>query len=127
MQVTPMSERSPLRSLMRAPWRAALLLPVALTAQGRGNQAAQTPATSAMETLGKIGIIVKDGMLQPVTEFSDNTTWIRERVFVESNFDSDHDGKLDRIHADIVRPGAAEKAGFKLSVIMKASPYIGPT
>src|SRR6185436_1577420 len=74
-----------------------------------------------------LGPIVKDGMLQPVTEFADPAQFVKQRVWVETNFDSDHDGKLDRIHADIVRPGAAEKGGLKVPVIMLASPYIGPT
>ncbi|HEY4320875.1 MAG TPA: Xaa-Pro dipeptidyl-peptidase [Gemmatimonadales bacterium] len=68
---------------------------------------------------------MKDGMLQPVTEFADTSQWIRERVWVETDFDSDHDGKKDRIHADIVRPGNAEKAGLKLPIIMQGSPYLG--
>jgi X-Pro dipeptidyl-peptidase len=83
-------------------------------AQGRGRGAA-TPlvTTSAMATLGHLGPIVKDGMLEPVTEYSDTTQWIKQRVWVETNFDSDHDGKPDRIHADIVRPAAASNAGLK--------------
>ena len=95
-------------------------------AQGRGRAAAAPePTTSAMATLGHLGPIVKDGMLEPVTEYADTTQWIKQRVWVETNFDSDHDGKPDRIHADIVRPAAASKAGLKLPVIMKASPYLG--
>ncbi len=53
-------------------------------------------------------------MLQPVSEYADTSQWIRQRVWVETNFDSDRDGKPDRIHVDLVRPGAAEKAGVKL-------------
>jgi X-Pro dipeptidyl-peptidase len=95
-------------------------------AQGRGRgAAAPLVTTSAMATLGHLGPIVKDGMLEPVTEYSDTTEWIKQRVWVETNFDSDHDGKMDRVHVDIVRPAAAEKAGLKLPVIMKASPYLG--
>ena len=97
------------------------------SAQARGGGAPLTPPVSAMETMGKLGPIVKDGMLQPVAEFADPAQIIRQRVWVETDFDSDHDGKLDRIHADIVRPGAAEKAGLKVPIIMKGSPYIGPT
>jgi hypothetical protein len=101
--------------------------PLATGAQGRGAPTPPTPPVSAMETMGKIGPIIRDGMLQPVAEFADTSTWIRQRVFIETNFDTDKDGRLDRIHADIVRPGAAEKAGLKVPVIMRGSPYIGPT
>ncbi len=95
-------------------------------AQGRGGVRDTTPAVSAIATLGKLGPIIKDGMLQPVAEYADTSKWIRQRVWVETNFDSDHDGKPDRIHADIVRSTVAEKAGVKLPIIMLASPYIGP-
>ena len=37
--------------------------------------------------------------------FSANTAdWIRGEGWVQSTYDSDHDGKLDRIHFDITRP-----------------------
>lgn len=78
-----------------------------------------------MATMGHLGPIIKDGMLQPVAEYADTSQWIKQRVWVETNFDSDHDGKLDRIHIDLIRPAAAEKAGLRLPVIMKASPYLG--
>ena len=95
------------------------------TAQGRGRGGDPTPTTSAMATMGHLGPIVKDGMLQPVTEYADTTQWIKQRVWVETNFDSDRDGKPDRVHVDLIRPAAAEKAGLRLPVIMKASPYLG--
>src|SRR5262245_20558417 len=97
-----------------------------LSAQGRGG-APQTPPVSAMETLGKIGIIVKDGLLMPVSEFADTTQWIRTRLWVETDFDSDGDGKKDRLLVDVTRPAAAEKAGLKLPVVMESSPYSGGT
>ena len=92
----------------------------------RGRGADPTPAVSAIATMGHLGPVIKDGMLEPVAEYADTTQWIKQRVWVETNFDSDHDGKPDRIHADIVRSLVAEKAGIKLPVLMLASPYIGP-
>jgi X-Pro dipeptidyl-peptidase len=100
-----------------------LVGPLSAQRPGRGDT---TRPVSAIATLGHLGPIVRDGMLQPVTEYADTTQWVKERVWVETNFDSDHDGKPDRIHADIVRSTAAEKAGIKLPIIMLASPYIGP-
>ena len=44
-----------------------------------------------------------NGLAQNV--FSANTAdWIRGEGWVQSTYDSDHDGKLDRIHFDITRP-----------------------
>ena len=51
-------------------------------------------------------IVVEDGVTQPVFGYTDA---IRERVWVESNFDSDSDGVNDRIALDIMRPRATEQ------------------
>ncbi|MGH2776105.1 MAG: Xaa-Pro dipeptidyl-peptidase [Actinomycetota bacterium] len=64
-------------------------------------------------------IVVEDGVTQPVFGYGDA---IRERVWVESNFDSDSDGVNDRIALDIMRPQATEQ-GLKVPVVMDASPY----
>ena len=65
--------------------------------------------------------------MQPVTEFADTAQIIRQSLWVATNFDSDRDGKLDRVHVQVTRPGAAEKAGLKIPILMLSSPYIGPT
>src|SRR5688572_20156178 len=59
-----------------------------LSAQ-RGGRGEPTPTISAMATMGRMGHIVRDGMLQPVTEFADTTQWIRTRLWVETDFDTD--------------------------------------
>ncbi|HUQ55796.1 CocE/NonD family hydrolase [Lentzea sp.] len=46
---------------------------------------------------------------------------VTETVYVESTIDSDSDGKLDRIAADVMRPGTAER----VPIVMEASPYYG--
>jgi X-Pro dipeptidyl-peptidase len=65
------------------------------------------------------GITVADGATQPAFGYADA---IRERVWVEADFDTDQDGVKDRIALDIMRP-AATATGFKAPVIMDASPY----
>ena len=65
------------------------------------------------------GIVVQNGVTQPVFGYTDA---IRERVWVESSFDTDLDGVADRIALDIMRPAASE-SGLKVPVIMDASPY----
>lgn len=86
-----------------------------------------TAPVSAMATTGKIGPVIQNGMLMPVAEFADTAQWIRSRVWIETDFDTDGDGRKDRLHADITRPAAAEKAGVKLPVLMQSSPYSGGT
>jgi X-Pro dipeptidyl-peptidase len=65
------------------------------------------------------GIVVENGVTQPVFGYADA---IRERVWVEADFDTDLDGAKDRIALDVMRP-AATGLGFKAPVIMDASPY----
>src|SRR5918996_1441207 len=64
-------------------------------------------------------VVVEDGVTQPV--FGDADA-IRERVWVDTDFDSDRDGSDDRIAVDIMRPAATEQ-GLKVPVIIDDSPY----
>ncbi len=88
---------------------AAAVLAAALAATG--SAAAQQGASPS--------IVVQDGVTQPVFGYADA---IRERVWVEADFDTDQDGVKDRIALDIMRP-AATATGYKAPVIMDASPY----
>lgn len=65
------------------------------------------------------GIVVEDGVTQPVFGYDDA---VRERVFIDSPYDSDADGVLDIITVDIMRPAASDQ-GLKVPVIMDPSPY----
>lgn len=71
----------------------------------------------------KVGPIFKDGEAQIVPEFEDADRWIRHDLWVETEFDTDGDGKLDRMHVDVTRPGQTEYEGLKLPVIYISSPY----
>jgi X-Pro dipeptidyl-peptidase len=90
-----------------------------------GAQRGGAPASGIVN--GKLGPVVRDGVMQPVLEFADSAQLIRQSLWVETNFDTDRDGKLDRVHVQVTRPGAAEKAGLKIPILMLSSPYIGPT
>ncbi len=103
-----------------------LVLTSPTLAQGRGAAGGPSPV-SGIGANGKLGPVVKDGVMQPVLEFADTAQIIRQSVWVETNFDSDHDGKRDRIHVQVTRPGAAEKAGLKVPTLMLSSPYIAAT
>lgn len=68
-----------------------------------------------------------DGQAQVVPAFSDPSEWIRERLWVETEFDSDLDGKRDRMHVDVTRPKQTETEGLKVPVIFESSPYFAGT
>jgi X-Pro dipeptidyl-peptidase len=78
---------------------------------------------SAVGQQGKTLPVFVNGQAQIVPEFQDPTQWIRQDLWVESEFDSDGDGKPDRIHIDITRPRQTEIEGLKVPVIYEASPY----
>ncbi|HTE43865.1 MAG TPA: Xaa-Pro dipeptidyl-peptidase [Gemmatimonadaceae bacterium] len=82
---------------------------------------AQTPAP------GKAAPTFANGMAQVVPAFQDSSTWIRQELWVETNFDSDHDGKPDRVHVDVTRPRQTDTDGLKVSVVYGSSPYYAGT
>ncbi len=71
--------------------------------------------------------VFKDGEAQIVKEFEDPDRWIREDLWVETEFDSDGDGRPDRMHVDVTRPRQTETEGLKLPVIYNSSPYFAGT
>jgi X-Pro dipeptidyl-peptidase len=78
-----------------------------------------TAATTATATAGPRNPWVRDGRTQPV---SDYTQAIRERFHVQSDVDSDGDGRRDRVEVRVIRP-AETAAGAKVPVIFQPSPY----
>lgn len=67
--------------------------------------------------------IFKDGEAQIVEAFSDYTKWIRHDLWVETEFDTDGDGKLDRMHVSVTRPEQTKTEGLKLPIVYVSSPY----
>ena len=67
----------------------------------------------------------KNGEAQIVPAFSESEYWIKEELWVETNFDSDFDGKLDRMHVFVTRPMQTESGQLKLPVVYTSSPYYG--
>jgi X-Pro dipeptidyl-peptidase len=65
-----------------------------------------------------------DGQAQPVFT-AGPSTWVRQELWVESDIDSDFDGKLDRIHVDVTRVQETETIGLKVPVVFEVSPYYG--
>jgi predicted acyl esterase len=66
------------------------------------------------------------GLAQAV--FSTNAAdWYSGEVWVQAPFDSDKDGRLDRIHADFTAPGEVVTDGLNVPVIFEDSPYYAET
>lgn len=73
------------------------------------------------------GPVVVDGQAQVVDAFKDSKEWIEEFLWVETTFDSDGDGKLDRMHVDVTRPKQTNTEGLKVAVVYETSPYFAGT
>lgn len=71
--------------------------------------------------------IFSDGEAQIVEGFKDAKDWVRHDLWVETEFDSDGDGKLDRMHVDVTRPKQTDTEGLTLPVIYESSPYFAGT
>lgn len=71
--------------------------------------------------------VFMNGETQVVEAFANPDNWIREDLWVETEFDSDGDGKLDRMHVDVTRPVQTETEGLKLPVVYESSPYYAGT
>ena len=57
--------------------------------------------------------VFKDGQAQVLEVFSNPENWIREDLWVETEFDTDGDGRPDRMHVAVTRPQQTETEGFK--------------
>lgn len=67
--------------------------------------------------------VFKDGEAQIVKAFEDPEQWIRHDLWVETEFDTDGDGKPDRMHVAVTRPQQTDTEGLKLPVVYVSSPY----
>ncbi|WP_299602850.1 Xaa-Pro dipeptidyl-peptidase [uncultured Aquimarina sp.] len=67
--------------------------------------------------------VFKDGEAQIVEAFNNPGKWIRHDLWVPTEFDTDGDGALDRMHVSVTRPYQTEEEGLKLPVIYVSSPY----
>ena len=68
----------------------------------------------------------KDGEAQVVKGFENQDDWIKHDLWVETEFDSDSDGKKDRVHVMVHRQKQTE-SGLKVPVIYGTSPYYAGT
>ena len=64
-----------------------------------------------------------NGEAQVVKAFEEPDKWIRHDLWVETTFDTDGDGRPDRMHVSVTRPYQTEYQGLKLPVVYISSPY----
>jgi X-Pro dipeptidyl-peptidase len=84
-------------------------------------------APLAAQTATRAAPVFANGMAQVVPAFQDTSQWIRQNLWVETDFDSDRDGKPDRVHVDVTRPGQTQTEGLKVAVVYSSSPYFANT
>ncbi len=102
----------------------AVALSAAFCLLGSLRVTAQAPARAARP---KDHAIFVDGQAQVVPAFADSSKWIHQELWVQTDFDTDHDGKPDRMHVDVFRPYQTETEGLKVPVVMGSSPYYAGT
>jgi X-Pro dipeptidyl-peptidase len=86
-----------------------------------GQAVAQETAVLDPPAVAKAQPVFKDGLAQIVPEFK--VDWVKHDLWVETDFDSDKDGKLDRMHVSVCRQKQTETEGLKVPVIYNTSPY----
>ena len=90
---------------------------------GRGPLAAALAPTAVAQTQP----VFVNGQAQVVPAFNVSAQWVRHRLWVETEFDSDGDGKRDRMHVDVTRPAQTDSEALKVPVIYETSPYYAGT
>ena len=79
--------------------------------------------TANSQTTKKSVPVFKNGEAQIIPAFEDPKEWIRHDLWVETEFDTDGDGKLDRMHVAVTRPQQTDTEGLKLPIVYISSPY----
>ena len=75
----------------------------------------------------KAAPVFENGEAQVVEAFKDPKNWVRHDLWVATAFDTDGDGKPDRMHVDVTRPMQTDTEGLKLPIIYESSPYFAGT
>ena len=89
--------------------------------------AAALGTASAQEKQEKTLPEFEDGQAQIVEGFKNKKDWIQHDLWVETEFDSDGNGKKDRVHVDVTRQLQTKTEGLKVPVIYGTSPYYSGT
>jgi predicted acyl esterase len=82
---------------------------------------------AALAAPAPAGPVFVEGQAQVVPEFNVSSQWIRHSLWVQTEFDSDGDGLLDRVFVDVTRPQQTDTEGLKVPVVYESSPYYAGT
>ncbi|MFK7741102.1 MAG: Xaa-Pro dipeptidyl-peptidase [Planctomycetota bacterium] len=107
-----------MRSFFLSAAAAMLATPPAAAAAQDSPQEPDGAATAA-----KAAPVFEDGQAQVVDAFRSRRDWVRHWLFVETDFDTDGDGRKDRMHVDVTRPKQTDTEGLKVPVVYETSPY----
>ena len=66
--------------------------------------------------------VFANGMAQVVPAFRDTSGWIRQSLWVQTDFDTDRDGRNDRVFVNVTRPAQSD-SGLKVPIVYASSPY----
>lgn len=64
-------------------------------------------------------LVVRDGVTQRAFAYG---AAIRQKVWVQTDVDTDQDGRADRVAVDVIRPAESDQ-GMKVPTVLVASPY----
>ena len=107
--------------------RPTTVLAAAVSAALIGGFASIATAQSPISQATKTTPVFYNGQAQIVPGFQDKTKWIKQELWVETEFDSDGDGKKDRVHVDVTRPVQTDTENLKVAVVYESSPYFAGT
>src|SRR5688572_23129483 len=68
----------------------------------------------------------ENGESQPVFPTT-SASWINHDLYIETEVDSDFDGRKDLVHTDVSRVQETDTAGLKVPVVLEVSPYFAGT
>jgi X-Pro dipeptidyl-peptidase len=71
--------------------------------------------------------VIVNGEAQKIPAFENPDDWIKHDLWVETEFDTDGNGRPDRMHVDVTRPRQTDTEGLRLPVIYESSPYFAGT
>jgi len=92
----------------------------------RHNETGRTQADTCTRSITTVPVIA-NGEAQKIPAFENPDNWIREDLWVETEFDTDGDGRHDRMHVGVTRPKQTDTEGLKLPVVYESSPYFAGT
>ena len=84
-------------------------------------------AQDAIMAQQKISAVFVDGEAQEQAAFVGDENRVTHDLWVETEFDSDGNGAMDRMHVSVTRPIQTDTEGLKLPAIYNTSPYFAGT